>query len=48
VLHVDVAALHPNFPGDHFALSIQKECHRQKENAAVALFKEDVLPITIG
>jgi hypothetical protein len=30
VLHVDVAALYPNFAGDHFAFSIQKERHRKK------------------
>src|ERR1035437_4898662 len=39
VLDVDAAALYPNFPGDDFAFSIQKERHRQKNNAAVALFK---------
>ena len=39
MLHVGVAALDPNFPSNHFAFSIQKERHRQKNNAAVALFK---------
>jgi hypothetical protein len=39
VLDVDTAALYPNFPGDDFSFSIQKERHRQKNNAAVALFK---------
>jgi hypothetical protein len=44
MLDIDAAALYPNFPGADFAFSIQKERHRQKNNAAVALFKEDLLP----
>lgn len=39
MLDVEAAALYPNLPGDDFATSIQKERHRHKNNAALALFK---------
>ena len=39
MLHVDVAASGPQFPEQSLCLLDPEERHRQKNNAAVALFK---------
>jgi hypothetical protein len=48
VLYEDAAVLQPHLSGDVLAVSVQKIRHRQKKDAAVALSKEDLLPIMMG